>query len=354
VASFALVITDLVGANRAFLDASGIRLTRKVNGACTLEFTAYTDDPNARELLIGKRAVKLYRDGVLRFMGLIGEPFTDSATELAVAVYDPFKFLEAAHVGDATLVPAVYDQTDAGTVAWDLINALPYETHLEQGTLQASVKRDRTYDPGKGIAEAITQLAEVDNGFAFRIDAVDNGGATFASFNALYPLAGVDRPDVRYEYGDGTLANIDESSLKIDRLLPVNDVVVTGAGVGEAVPAESASSASSKAEYGTFPAWDSASDVSDTTTLLEHATGLVVPDPPVVVQFDDVEGAPMLFDDFDVGDTVGVYIDNGRTRLSGAFRVNQATLVVDDDSGAERLTGLVLESPTDVPQEVHP
>jgi hypothetical protein len=62
----------------------------------------------------------------------------------------------------------------------------------------------------------------------------------------------------------------------------------------------------------------------------------------------------MLFDDFDVGDTVGVYIDNGRTRLSGAFRVNQATLVVDDDSGAERLTGLVLESPTDVPQEVHP
>lgn len=351
-ATHALVVTDLAGTARAFIDGSGIKLTRKINGACFLEFSAATDDPNARELLIGKRAVKLYRDGVLRFCGIIGEPFVDGAFSLPVAAYDPFRYLDAAHVGDVTLAPAVYDATDAGTVAWDLIDALPYETHLVQGTLQASVKRDRTYDPGKSISEAILQLAEVDDGFAFRIDAVDGPGAAFASFNALYPNAGVDRPDVRYEYGDGTLGNIDEGKLEIERFLPVNDVVVTGAGVGEAVPAEHVEDTGSKAEYGTFPTWQSLSDVVDTATLTEHGRELIYADPPLVARFDALEGAPVLFDDYDVGDTVRVFIDNGRTRAEGTFRVNQATLEVDDDTGAERMTGLILESPTDVPQEV--
>lgn len=352
-AEHALVVTDLVGTNRAFLDGYGLKLTRGVNGLGPgkLEFTAATDDVKARELLIGSRAVKLYRNGVLRFYGIIGEPFVDGADAVRCVAYDPFFFLGPAFVGDASLLPRVYAAVDAGAIAWDLIASLPYETHLRQGVIAASRLRDRTYEPGKSVAEAITQLAEVDDGFYFRIDPVDHAGAEFATFNVLYPDAGTDAPGARFEFGDGTLDNIDSDGLELERFQPVNSVVVVGAGTGEVVPVASASDADSQGEYGTWPRWVQLSDVVGSGALAEHAREELRAQPPVAIRFNTLETAPTLFDDFDVGDTVYVRIDNGRTLVTGPVRVNQATLEVDDTTGAERLTGVVVESPTVQAQE---
>lgn len=353
-AEHGLVVTDLVGTTRAFLEAYGLKLTRAINGAAKLEFSAATDDPKARELLIGKRAIKLYRDGVLRFMGVLGEPFVDGPDSVSCVAYDPFFFLKAAHVGDTTLADVTYTGTDAGAIAWDLIESLGYETHLRQGSIAASVSRDRTYEPGKSIAEAITQLAEVDGGFYFRVDPVDGAGATFGEFTVLYPDAGVNRERVRFEFGDGTLGNISGEGLEVERFLPVNAVVAVGnaQNEGDPVPVASASSTESQTEYGVFPEWLALSDVVDSATLQEHADEELRADPPVALRFNAVEGGPMLWDDFDIGDTVQVRVDNGRTLVTGPVRVNQVTLEVDDDTGAERLTGLVLESPNAVAQEV--
>jgi hypothetical protein len=346
-AEHGLVVTDLIGTTRAFLEAYGLKLTRAINGAAKLEFSAATDDPKARELLIGKRAVKLYRDGVLRFYGVLGEPFIDGPDAVSCVAYDPFFFLKAAHVGSPSLAPWTYTGWDAGAIAWELVNGLGYETHLRQGNVAASVNRDRTYEAGKSIAEAITQLAEVEGGFYFRVDPVDGEGATFGTFNVLYPDAGVTRERVRFEYGDGTLGNISGEGLEVERFMPVNAV-----NEGDPVPVAVAEDSASESEYGTCPEWLTLSDVVNTATLQEHADEELSPEPPVALRFNAVEGGPVLWDDFDIGDTVYVRVDNGRTLVTGPVRVNQVTVEVDDDTGAERLTGLVLESPNAVAQEV--
>lgn len=350
-----VLITNLDSDVQAFLDAYGVQLTRRINGYCEMKFLAATDDPNARELLIGKRAAQLLRDGEIRFMGRLGGPFVDGANWVACNAYDPFFFLKDRHVGDENLAPLVYTDEDAGAIAVDLITDDIVEAGQSNcwiGSIESSVDRDRTYEPGKSIAEAIEQLAEVDDGFFFRMDALGEG-AKFATFNVMYPDAGDFKPQARFEFGPGTLNNIDEESLEVERFDVVNRVIAVGAGEGESRPAVEVLHAASRIEYGTYERWLDFSDVTDEATLTEHAQEIINPHPRITIRFDALEGAPALFDDFDVGDTVPVFIDNGRTTVfDKALRVNEVTLEIDDDTGAERLTGVVLESTAHDIQEI--
>lgn len=355
-------VIDLDGNTLAFLDAYGLKLTRRINGACVLEFSAATDDPNAAHLDIAARAVRLYRDGVLRFCGIIGEPFVDGADFVNVTAYDPIYRYNELVVGDETLsplIPAPEAPVDAAEVAWALILAPPLasDPHLEQGTIQESVLRSGIYEAGRAIGDAIKELADADEGFFYRIDAVDpevefSDGGIFGSFNVMYPDAGATTPvGACFEFGPGTRANISEDGLELERFNPVNWVVAVGSdeipGIARTVKIEQLAS---QAEYGMFQRWLSLPDAprdaegSQLTALRLAAVGAIEQEPRVVVRFDAIEDAPALFDDFDVGDQIGVYIDNGRTIFDGNLRVNEVKLEVDDDTGAERLMGVVAET----------
>lgn len=346
-----IIITDLLGGQKAFPDVYGLKLTRRINGACSVGFSVATDDHDAIELLIASRVVKYYRDGVLRFAGRIGEPFVERTDYVACAAYDPFFYLTDRHVGAGVMVPGngrdplVFGSTDAGEIAWELISTHG-DTNLAEGTIAPSVVRDRVYEGGKSIGEAIVQLTEVDDGFFFRIDALDDAAPNFATFNVLYPNSGTVSDQSRFEFGPGTLDNLDEDSLEVERFLPVNRAIVLGgSGGGPDVPFAVVENAASQDEYGVFEKWLDLGDATDGVTLQQHGLAELSPNPRVTIRCSALEGAPALFDDFDVGDLVRVHVNTGRTIYTGSLRVNQVTLEVDDDTGAETLTGLVMESP---------
>jgi len=92
--------------------------------------------------------------------------------------------------------PREFTTTDAGQIAWTLIDEAQSETYgdlgITQGTIQSSVNRTKSFDR-KNIAEAILELAENDYGFDFEItpDKV---------FNVYYPMKGEIKDDIVFKY----------------------------------------------------------------------------------------------------------------------------------------------------------
>lgn len=92
--------------------------------------------------------------------------------------------------------PREFTTTDAGTIAWTLIDESQNEVNgdlgITQGTIQSSVNRTKSYER-KNIAEAIIELADNDYGFDFEItpDKV---------FNVYYPFKGTTRDNVVFRY----------------------------------------------------------------------------------------------------------------------------------------------------------
>ena len=93
-------------------------------------------------------------------------------------------------------VPREFTTTDAGTIAWTLIDESQNEVNgdfgITEGTLQTSLNRTKSYEK-KNIAEAIVELADNDYGFDFEItpDKV---------FNVYYPFKGTTKDNVVFRY----------------------------------------------------------------------------------------------------------------------------------------------------------
>jgi hypothetical protein len=95
-----------------------------------------------------------------------------------------------------------FTTTDAGTIAWTLIDESQDEVNgdlgITQGTLQASLNRTKSYEK-KNIAEAIVELADNDYGFDFEI-------TTDKVFNVYYPMKGTVRDEVVFRYPGNCLS----------------------------------------------------------------------------------------------------------------------------------------------------
>jgi hypothetical protein len=202
--------------------------------------------------------------------------------------------------------------------------------------------RDRTYDKGKNVAEAIQQLAEVDDGFYFRVDPLDDG-ARFSEFVILYPDAGSEST-AAFEFGEGTRANL--AKIQVDVRPPINYAMAFGAGTGDAQLVSTATDAASIATYGLVDVVRSFSDVVEQATLDQHALDMLRPNErrtfkvEVASSADNGELAtPSPWDDFDVGDTVALTIRTSALTYSGRALVKSFTVTVDAD-GVERLSSL--------------
>jgi hypothetical protein len=329
-----LAVTDLASANKLFLEGSGLEVTRDLNGGTSLKFGAEARDAALAELTVGKRGIKAYRDGELRFHGRVWEPVRYAPDVVQFECRDPWAVVKNRRIREEVS----YALVDAGDIAWDLVSLQNgYKTtRLREGANADSQDRDRTYEAGKLVGEAIEQLAGVINGFWFRVDPVDGVAGTQAELVILHPASGADR-DVLFEFGEATSAGLDGFDLQV--LLPRNRIVARG---GEGTEPAVAEDAASIAEYDLYEDEVSFTDVTVQATLQAHADAELRPAPIKTFTFDPGPTAPMLWDDFDVGDVVGFRIENGPLVETGTGRVTSATVNVGD-AGAETLSRIVME-----------
>jgi len=93
-------------------------------------------------------------------------------------------------------VPRVFTTTDAGALAWTLIDESQSESNgdfgFTEGSIETSLNRTKEYER-KNIAQAILELSESDYGFDFEITPAK-------VFNVYYPFKGETKNDVVFRY----------------------------------------------------------------------------------------------------------------------------------------------------------
>lgn len=353
-----LVATDLNQQVRAFLDdARGFSVTPRLNGYGEVGFDLDAKDTAALELGVAHRAIRAYQDGTLRFNGKVWEPLSRKSSGVSVAARGPLsEFLNrrVRALASYTATNNAGGPWDAGQIALDQLaaqNAIR-NTFLAAGTRQASANRVRTYDPGTKMSDVIdADLAGAAGGFFFKERYVDNVAGALALLDLLYPAAGANHADARFEYGDGTLDNLlDYEEIEMN---PLNRMTVASSASGGGRIAQPAEDAASILEYGLFEDETTYSDVSDTTLLLSQAIASVKATPPKTYSLSPGLEAPVLFRDFNVGDFVRLAIFHGSVNFEGWVRVLEATLDVDD-IGTETLTEIKVELVVGDRLSIHP
>lgn len=225
---------------------------------------------------------------------------------------------------DLSTVPFV--ATDQGAIAKALIdttNADGPTGLVTQDSYAATKLRDRTYQY-QNVGQAIMDLSSLLDGFDFD-ETYDASG--LATFN-VYGQQGSDRSStVKFQYGAETMSNVRE--VQRTTTPPCNRVTVLGANgltsVFDDVP--------SQARYGLWPVLQSASDVSEQSTLDDKARALIRPNPVKTISFAPelgLESCPRYFDDFGMGDTVNFHGRRGAFVESVDVRVNAAIVAIDD------------------------
>lgn len=347
--SWAWEITTLAGVTVAEVRPREATVTRRLNGSAVIGLTLDADDASelaTNRLIRGWREPRAGGTRVLRaagrVTGITGEAATDSAEHVTLAsASDGFGVVNERYCTSALTYTQWYPR--------DIINGLVtlqngrYPTGLRVAAGTGGPPRDRTYEAGKSVGEAILQLAEVDDGFWFRVDPVD-GGSEFSELVLLYPSSGGESGAV-LGWGEGTAGNL--SSVEVSVMPPVNHVVAFGAGDGDAQLRTAVGDAASIAAHGLLEVVITHTDVSEEATLLAHARDALRLTEQVSVRLEVAalqENTPRPWDDFDVGETLTLVL-RGRTpvlRRSGSYRVTSFTVRVGDD-GVERMTALDLE-----------
>lgn len=354
--SWAWTVTNRQGTTTGFVAPRRVVIDRRLNAPTTVQVTA--DAAQAQGLVHG-RLVKGYRTPdaggprVLRTHGQVAQVQTignnDALEQATAEVADGLWMLGHRF----TYTPWSYTAQTPRAIIEDQISITDAiePVGLYIATSGASgPPRDRNYESAKNIAEIVSQLSAVDDGFWFRVDPYEGTGpdgltTLFSELVLLYPASGTER-NIAFEYGPGGIGNI--HSIQTNVMPPVNYVNAYGAGdAGSQIISFKINTASVDA-YGLYQVTLNLTDVSEQATLDQHALDALRPEPQVTytcipVRFGD--NLPTPWEDFDVGDTVMLRLRGEAPYLRDQQRVRVTgfQLTIDAD-GVESLTGLSLEA----------
>ncbi len=232
------------------------------------------------------------------------------AEELGIYAADALFSLERALIRTlkgSTWEARTFSATDQSAIMWALIAAA--EGHgIVEGDLTASVKRDRTYPPGKEVGQALIEISEVIAGPDFEFEPVAGKGTpTIGRFNTFYPRQGSDLTgSVIFEFGGGAETAVAFTSSPGGEEI-CNRLIAIGAPQdqeGESPfaihPAYIAQHAASIAKYGPLEKRESLDDVVEGETLEAHAKASVAASAYPVPYF-DFTAAPEQGDEEPVG-----------------------------------------------------
>jgi hypothetical protein len=184
------------------------------------------------DIYLGVTRLLIYRENDLIWAGVVWEIQEGASDDGDVTI----QCTEIFHIlSEKRYTSNNYTATDAGTIAWGLINTTQGLTGgnlgLTQGTIETTQNRDRAYFD-ESVGEKIIQLTEVINGFDFLITPSIKVN-TLGVFN-VYAKRGSTITDFRLEYGEGLKNNIQSWSRKKTLSDMFNSIIVEGQGLGDA------------------------------------------------------------------------------------------------------------------------
>jgi hypothetical protein len=257
--------------------------------------------------LLSSKLMELYieRDGTKIFYGVLSKmeivPLKDGSRSITLEAVSWIGLFTKRIVG----VPkTVYSSTDAGQIAWDLINDsqtsdAPYsDWGITMGSITASVNRDRTYRFDR-IYDQIVALsnANLDNGFDFEID-------TLKQFNVYYPQKGQNRPNVVFNE-----SNIYNYRWKKPLVLELtNKVHVQGAGFNdEVLYVTRTADAAYRSPFGTLEDRLNEKTIETTGNLASKGDRKLAEEQAPIIEFDIThEDDAIQWSDYLLGDNVKV------------------------------------------------
>lgn len=397
--SLVFELTDLMGRTLAeFEDREGVEVYVARGKARTAKCTVSMDDEAIQDGKVQALATRLrvYLDGQPIVNGPVGLPAKDyTERKVTISCADPRRQLEQSYVDppnpwSATHPALSFGSFDQGWIIWRLIlhaepsaalKALGVPSHgIGFGSVPLTLNRARSYEPGKNIGEAISELEAVINGPDVELVPVVREDG-IACLLYVHRNQGTNRSgDVVFSYRTGE-HNCQKFSEEADGFAVRNrftsigqaesrEVIVPGSITSENPQGETttreippphytAEQLFSMLRHGIWEGFEGKPDVSESPTLQAHAQGEVSKFgyPPVYIDLqpaaqqrkgEDRYGAPPVFGpnpnpssdfapDYWIGDTVRCMARDGRVTTDVLGRVEEATLTESDSMGTVQI-----------------
>jgi hypothetical protein len=281
-------------------------------------------------LYIGVTRLLIYRASKLIWAGVIWEITEDAQDDEGTV---NVQCTEIFHIlSEKRYTSNSYTSTDAGQIAWGLINTTQGlsggNLGITQGTIEATQNRDRAYLDEK-IGEKIIQLTEVINGFDFLITpSIKNN--TLGVFNVSAKI-GATLTSFRLEYGEGLKNNIQSWSRKRTLSDMFNSVIVEGEGLGDARLTSTETDTALITAIGLLEGRIQEKSVNQQTTLDTRADEFIRVRKTEQPLYDiTVNNAYDDFGKYDVGDIVPVRIKYGYIDMNTTMRIYGIDVRISD------------------------
>ena len=316
-------VADLLGARSR-------KVTFRRDGPCEASWSmdgrwsAITGNPPdaavVKELL---NDVLVYRDGDLLFRGRIGptEDTVDADSHtVSMAAVDYRGYLDRRILYAAQ----TYTATDQAGIAWALVDyantRIGGDVGITRGTGQTTgVNRDRNYEAGKSIGEALDELGRVIGGFDWEVD-------PWLRLNVYSPSRGTIR-DFVAEYG----SNVARVSRSVDPGSYANAVRSTGDTALTTAVTLNAATLATRPER-RFDLAVSDPDVKVQQTVQDRASAALaiaeVIQPSYTVTLRPGRWSP---GDVWLGDVTKIVVRSGRLDVNTSERVEEISVSVGDD-----------------------
>lgn len=310
-----------------------VSFNKKLNdyGQCSVSFSS-DDELVIPFLALRRYVIKIYRDDTLVWAGeQIARRGSLQANSENMVTLTGAEFLEKLSQR-YTGAYRRFDNVDAGTIAWTLIDESQSLTNgdygFTQGTIQTTKNRDRTY-ANKNILEAIKELSQVIDGFDFEL--------TSDKEFKIYTQKGIDRTATTvFEYG----TNIESMNIEEDFSKIVNSSIV----LGEDNRVERTTTTSASI-YKLRQTVVNADNTTEDTTLNDKGDSVnrKYKAPLLAVSFTQLEGTNPQFGSIALGDIVKIRVDRGIYRINNNFRVYGFNVKVTRDKREqiEYIVGLI-------------
>lgn len=196
--------------------------------------------------------------------------------------------------------------------------------------------RDRSYlgYERKGVGEALTQLAGVEDGFDFRFDSYWSGTSLETIFRTQYPNQGR-----KTAHGFELGTNVETLTLDYDGTQLANRVDAIGRAEGDSPLIVTAADPAALASTPLLDVALQLSDVSTSATLLEHANEqlCLVGQPIARVLASGFGNTDPQVGSYIAGDQVRVKASRGWLNVDATYRIVSYTVTVDS-SATERVS----------------